>query len=163
MDITIEQRDATVDAARTTEDRADCKPGEKWLARCLVAERSEVLLLRAEVIRLQDACERTARVGHDNATNYAAELAAERQAGAARVERIRAAIAEGATDAEQARALAWAVDAAFDDGARHSLSVRRDAAAFLALADDLRATRANLSTIDAALRRFVAEHFGAKP
>jgi hypothetical protein len=142
--------------------------------------RKQEAAYQDEVTRLRDACEATARTGHENATRYAADLAArrgelnamamaatadlatERQAGAARVERIRAAIAEGAGDAAQAQALKDA--AAVIDGAPHPHGLVLDlACAHLALAEDLRATRARLAALETGLRGLVADHFGAKP
>jgi hypothetical protein len=141
--------------------------------------RKQEAAYQDEVTRLRDACEATARTGHENATRYAADLAArrgelnamamaatadlaaERQAGAARVEHIRAALTGGS--APEARR--WAMGEALEnvDCPPNSGTLYKMSRAFLALAEDLRATRESLATIETGLRGLVAEHFGAKP
>jgi hypothetical protein len=137
---------------------------EEGLQRQVIAarkDREEWALREAgyvrEIQRLVSDLEATARAGVKNA----ADLAAERQAGAARVERIRAALTGGS--APEARR--WAMGEALEnvDCPPNSGTLYKMSRAFLALAEDLRATRESLATIETGLRGLVAEHFGAKP
>jgi uncharacterized protein YfaS (alpha-2-macroglobulin family) len=81
-------------------------PREESLALALLAADLREVEYQRRIAELQDAVERTARSGVENAARYAADLAAAKRDGAAAVERIRAAVLEGASDAEQASVLA---------------------------------------------------------
>lgn len=99
----------------------------------------------ARILELQDAVERTARSGVENATRYAADIDKERRAEAAAVERIRAAIVAGASDAEQAHVLEVATKQV--ETLPPEWSMTRAARAYLALSASHAEARALLSDI----------------
>jgi len=117
------------------------------IAEALILDRAEVLAGRAEIARLQDAAQDCVRLVIDNAARFAADLEAERRAGAARVERIRAAIAEGATDEAERLALEVAFRVFDIEGPPLAPGAHAVCAVMLATRDALRAARADLADL----------------
>jgi hypothetical protein len=102
----------------------------------------------SRIADLQDTIERITRSGVENATRYAADIAAERRAGAAAVERIRAALLEGASDETQARAVACALRVTSDEPSPSCApTLYGVCSAFLALSASHAEARALLSDI----------------
>lgn len=136
--------------AVTIDERGDLDNDalQRLLAAALLEAEERERGYQERIRELQDAVERTAASGVENAKRYAADLAAERRAGADRVERIRAALLAGATDEEQRSVAADAFDT-IDDRARHSCGAMRvsHAAAYLAQGQALAEARALLSEI----------------
>jgi hypothetical protein len=75
------------------------------------------------IVELNDALASVTASGVANATRYAADLAAEKRAGAERVARIREAIAAGAHTATQATAIGYALHS-IEDGEIERLDPR---------------------------------------
>ncbi len=107
---------------------------------------------------LKDDIERITKNSVENATRYAANIDAERRAGAAAVGRIRAAMLEGASDEEQIGATAYALEA-LHSGHVPSLSPRTRGlcSAFLALSASHAEARALLADISARARELLGK------
>lgn len=155
----------------TTQDRADAYQLAESIANGgAVGERVRTLALahvegierevklHERIAELTDTVERITRSGVENATRYAADLAAERRAGAAAVERIREALVYGTSDI----ATRTAADHAFTilhNGEMKRLDPRAWAlcTALLALSASHAEARALLSDISARARELLGK------
>jgi len=100
---------------------------------------------QARIVALQDDLASVTASCVENATRYAADLAAEERAGAAAVERIRAAIVAGGDHEEQQWATAEAIEETRQ--ASHVGHFYRMSRAFLAMSASHTEARATLRTI----------------
>jgi hypothetical protein len=131
----------------------------RLLASALLEAEERERGYQVRAAELKDTVERITASGVENATRYAVGIAAERRAGAAAVERIRAALLEGASDAAQAHAIAratWTVQSAAS-GVRRSPDEVAIAAAYLALSASHAETRALLADISARARELLGK------
>jgi hypothetical protein len=117
----------------------------RLLAAALIESAARESAYQARIAELQDSLASVTASGVANATRYAADLAAERRAGADAVERIREAIAAGACAVEQAWAHREALENV-EESARPG-TLRRLSAAYLALSESHAEARATLRDI----------------
>lgn len=128
---------------------ADPKAGDLWrkMARALLEATARELLYEKRIAELKDGLEAVTRSGVENATRYAAQLGESERVGQ---ERIRAALLDGAADAEQAWATTEAVENV--DCSSHSGTLYKMSRAYLALSASHAEARALLSDISARAR-----------
>ena len=138
--------------ARIEDGRALFQTGGGWVIDRMTAPNGWKRIVPAREVEyqkriadLQDTVDRITAAGVENAARYAADLDRERRAGAAAVERIRAALLEGATDETQQ----WATTEALENVASnaHPGTLYRLSRAYLALSASHAEARALLSNI----------------
>lgn len=146
MNATI--REQTILLARdTVAAEADNRGPVLSLAAGLLAEHAEVLAGRDKIRDLEDATQRSAARAIAREQEHVADLAAARGITA----RLRAAILAGYLDVTQARAAEVALAVVSTDDGETDVCARQLAAAFLALAETHRQTRAQIDALRAGL------------
>ncbi len=149
--LTIEERAEAYRYAKQTKGDHGADLAGHLVASALVESTEREAAYEKRIADLKDSLEAVTRSGVENAKRYAADIAAERRAGDAAVERVRAALLEGASDERQREVLAEAL-AVVEETTDHRAMARYVARAYLALSASHAEARALLGDIGARAR-----------